>query len=240
MSYKNCIVVGASGAIGSAFVNQLASLADCESIYALSRKPQCYANPKVEALVVDYENEASIKAAVETATGKGKLDLIIVATGVLHTSEYSPERSLRELSFEQFRSQFEVNAILPAMLAKHLLPHLHSHQRSIFAVLSARVGSVSDNRLGGWYSYRASKAALNMFVKTAAIEVSRLKPSAIVVGLHPGTVDSPLSQPFQKRVPTGKLFTPAYSVSKMIQVLEGLKQSDSGQCFAWDGQVIEP
>ena len=126
------------------------------------------------------------------------------------------------------------------MIAKYFLPKLNREKRSIFAALSARVGSISDNQLGGWYSYRASKAALNMVIKNIAIEISRFNKKAIIVGLHPGTVDSNLSKPFQVNVPYGKLFTPEFSTQKLVEVLRSLTSKQSGKCFAWDGQEILP
>jgi NAD(P)-dependent dehydrogenase (short-subunit alcohol dehydrogenase family) len=131
-------------------------------------------------------------------------------------------------------------ALAPALLAKHLIPLMPKDQRAVFAALSARVGSIGDNRLGGWYSYRASKAALNMLLRCTAIEAKRRWPKLVVVGLHPGTVDTPLSQPFQARVPDGKLFTPEFSARSLLQVIDGLTPADSGNVYAWDGQLIQP
>ncbi|MDC0037014.1 short-chain dehydrogenase, partial [bacterium] len=123
-------------------------------------------------------------------------------------------------------------------IAKHCLNKLDKTKPSIFAALSARVGSIEDNKLGGWYAYRMSKTALNMFIKTASIEIKRQNPNAIVVGLHPGTVDSPLSKPFQKNIKPEKLFTPEFSANKLIQVMHSLNINDSGKIFAWDGKQI--
>jgi NAD(P)-dependent dehydrogenase (short-subunit alcohol dehydrogenase family) len=125
-------------------------------------------------------------------------------------------------------------------LAKHLLPLLPAEGKSAFAALSARVGSIGDNHLGGWHAYRASKAALNMLLRNLAIELGRRKPEALCVGLHPGTVDTPLSAPFQGNVAEGKLFTPAFAAGRLLAVLEALRPEDSGQVFAWDGQRVEP
>jgi NAD(P)-dependent dehydrogenase (short-subunit alcohol dehydrogenase family) len=132
------------------------------------------------------------------------------------------------------------NTVVPALVAKYFLPKLSKTNRSVFAALSARVGSISDNRLGGWYAYRASKAALNMIIKTAAIEMQRVNKHAIVVGLHPGTVDSALSKPFQARVPEDRLFTPAYAADRLITVLGQLQPADTGQCWDWQGLPIQP
>jgi NAD(P)-dependent dehydrogenase (short-subunit alcohol dehydrogenase family) len=150
-----------------------------------------------------------------------------------------PEKTLRELDAEVMAHVLAINTIGPAMVAKHFLPRMRPGTKSVFAVLSARVGSISDNRLGGWYSYRASKAALNMLLKTLAIEHARRFPASIVAGLHPGTVATPLSAPFQQRVPEGKLFTPDFAAERLLAVIDGLEVSDSGSVFAWDGSRIE-
>jgi NAD(P)-dependent dehydrogenase (short-subunit alcohol dehydrogenase family) len=165
---------------------------------------------------------------------------VIVATGILYENTIMPEKSLRELSPEKFLRLFEVNTILPALIAKHFLPKLNKHNRSLFAALSARVGSISDNRLGGWYSYRASKSGLNMIIKNAAIEINRTNKQAVIVSLHPGTVNSKLSKPFQSNVPDGKLFTPDYSVKRLLEVLDNLTPESSGRCFSWDGKEVKP
>lgn len=133
-----------------------------------------------------------------------------------------------------------VNTVGPALVAKHFLPLMRRDAKTVFAALSARVGSISDNRLGGWASYRMSKAALNMLIKTISIEHTRRFPQAVVVGLHPGTVDTNLSKPFQRRVPADQLFTTTHSVNQLLQVVDRLTPADTGRCFAWDGQVIEP
>jgi NAD(P)-dependent dehydrogenase (short-subunit alcohol dehydrogenase family) len=166
------------------------------------------------------------------------LRLVIVATGLLHAADYQPEKTFRSLDPELLARSFRVNAIGPAMIAKHMLPLLPKRGKSIFAVISARVGSIEDNRLGGWYGYRASKAALNQLTRTLAVELRRQKPEAICVALHPGTVDTALSQPFQGGVEGGKLFTPAYAAERMLSVLNDLSAADSGGFFAWDGQPI--
>jgi len=228
---NNIAIIGSSGAIGTAFRSILSDVYPDANLYAFSR---------FSGYCIDYNNEESIAAAADLASNEAPLDLVIVANGILHEGDIMPEKSLKELSPEKFHRLFEVNTIIPALIAKHFLPKLNHHHPSIFAALSARVGSISDNQLGGWYSYRASKAALNMVIKNAAIEIARRNKLAIVVGLHPGTVDSDLSKPFQRYVPDGKLFAPEYSAQKLLQVLERLTPSDSGKCFAWDGKQILP
>ncbi|QWU99638.1 SDR family NAD(P)-dependent oxidoreductase [Francisella salimarina] len=238
---SNLVVIGASGSIGSAVIKRLKQLYPNANIYAFSHSKVIDCVEGVVYEHIDYSDEAIIeKAAKDVYEKSGAINLIFVATGILHTSEIKPEKALRELSADKFIELFKANTIFPALVAKHFIPKLVKDTKSIFAAISARVGSISDNQLGGWYAYRASKAALNMFIKTASIETKRVNPNAVIVGLHPGTVDSHLSEPFQARVPQGKLFTPEYSASKLVEVLDGLKVEDSGKCFAWDGKEIIP
>lgn len=237
-------IIGASGAIGKAFVEEYAARETSACIYAFSRSGTDFSRSNIVNATLDLEDQLSIEAATKKIRA-GSLDLVIAATGILHSADdagsektLQPEKSLQQLDPEQLQRVFAINTIGPALLMKHFLPLLNKNTRSVFAVLSARVGSISDNRLGGWYSYRASKAALNMLIKTAAIETGRRNKQAIIVGLHPGTVDSKLSSPFQARVPEGKLFTPSQSAHYMIKVLDSLDHSQTGLCFAWDGKAI--
>lgn len=228
---KNIVVIGASGAIGKAFIALFQTQYPNAEVRGFSRNGPNF---------LDYKSEASIKQASEIASQNQPIDLVVVTTGILHDNEILPEKSLKDLSAEKFHHIFEANLITPALIAKYFLCKLNKESTSIFAVLSARVGSISDNHLGGWYSYRASKAALNMVVKNAAIEIARNNKQAIIVGLHPGTVDSNLSKPFQKNIPKEKLFTAKYAVKKMQAVLENLSTEKTGKCFAWDGEEILP
>jgi NAD(P)-dependent dehydrogenase (short-subunit alcohol dehydrogenase family) len=231
-------VVGANGAIGSALVEVLAACPQVESILACSRSPQPSASLKVQPRLVDMLDEASIAAALD---GIEHIDLAIVATGMLHTpGGLQPEKSWRSLDKALLMESFAVNAVGPALLAKHVLPLLPRSGKAVFAALSARVGSISDNRLGGWYGYRASKAALNQLIRTLAIELARGRPHAICVGLHPGTVDSSLSRPFQAGVGEGKLLTPTTAAERLLAVIETLDPASSGQLLGWDGRVIAP
>ena len=226
---QNIVILGAAGAIGSAFTNLLSQKYPNASLFAFSRNGEYN---------IDYSSEDSIAEAAELAAKEKSLDLVIVANGILHEETLIPEKSLRDLSAEKFHRVFEVNTITPALIAKYFLPKLNKEKLSVFSALSARVGSISDNQLGGWYAYRASKAALNMIIKNAAIEVGRRNKHAIIVGLHPGTVDSDLSKPFQGNVADGQLFTPEYSAEKLLAVLENLSVEQTGKCFAWDGKEI--
>lgn len=228
---KNIAIIGASSSIAQAFKKLLFEKYPTAKIHAFSR----HAEQKI-----DYTNEESIEEAANKASKDGLIDLILVANGILHDGNIMPEKSLQELSSEKFHRIFEINTIIPALIGKYFLPKLNKVQPSIFAVFSARVGSISDNRLGGWYSYRASKAALNMIIKNMSIEVSRKNNNAIIVALHPGTVDSNLSKPFQKNVPDEQLFTAEYSAQKLLDVLNSLILEQSGKCFAWNGKEIFP
>ena len=228
---QNIAILGASGAIGSAFAKVVSEKYPNASVFAFSRNGEHS---------IDYSNEDSIAAAAELASKEKPIDLVFVANGILHDGELLPEKSLRELSAQKFHTIFEINTITPALIAKYFLPKLNKNSPSIFAALSARVGSISDNELGGWYAYRASKAALNMVIKNAAIEIGRKNKQAIIIGLHPGTVDSDLSKPFRSHVAEGHLFTPEYSAGKLLEVLENMDEVGTGKCFAWDGEEILP
>lgn len=165
-------------------------------------------------------------------------ELVLVATGRLQGDGVSPERSFAALDLDALTRSFQINAAGPALVAKHVLPLFPKDRRAVFAVLSARVGSIEDNRLGGWYGYRASKAALNMLVRCLAVELARSRPLAVCVALHPGTVDTALSRPFQRSVAADKLFRPADAAERLLQVIERLTPADSGGFFAYDGQRI--
>ena len=240
MALQNIAVIGSSGAIGRALKQQLATMLPDATIYTFSRSDPTEYSENIIHTKIEYENEISIESAAMKASERSPLDMVLVATGILHDEVLMPEKSMKDLSAEKFIHLFSVNCVLPAIIAKHFIPRLNKKKRSVFATLSARVGSISDNEMGGWYSYRASKSALNMIIKNVAIETARKNEQAIVVGLHPGTVASYLSEPFQANVPKEKLFTPEFSAKKLIEVLEKLTPGNSGKCFAWDGEEIEP
>ncbi len=234
---KRCAVFGASGGIGAALVAALGARADVAQVFAGARGAGGVAGPKVVPFRFDLLDEASIAAAC--AGIGGPLDLVIVATGRLtYADGTGPEKSTRALSGDHLAEMFAINATGPALIAKHALPLLRRDARAVFAAISARVGSIGDNRLGGWHAYRASKAALNMLVRTCAIELARTHPQAIAVTLHPGTVDTPLSQPFQRGLAPDKLFTAEHSAGRLLAVLDGLVPAQSGRLFAWDGAEL--
>jgi len=194
-------------------------------------------------IAIDLTNEDSVTAAAQSIKQKGwSPSLVICATGLLHKQNLGPEKGLKDIDPQWMMDIYKSNMIGPgpALAAKHLLPIMPRREKAVFAVLGARVGSISDNRLGGWYSYRASKAALHMWIRNIAIEWSRNNPLSIAVALHPGTVDTKLSKPFQRSVKTEHLFTPAYSAQQLGNVIAQLEPSQSGRIFAWDGQEIQP
>jgi len=231
-------VIGASGGIGGAFCRALAGSDRVRTVHALSRSVTTFDDDKIRPSILDLLDDASIAAAAERVSEDGPLDLVIVATGILHRDELQPEKTLRDIDGSSMVDVLRVNTVGPAVVAKHFLPLMRRGAKSVFAVLSARVGSIDDNRLGGWVSYRASKAALNMTMKTLAIEHARRWPDGVVASLHPGTVATDLSEPFRSRVPPGKLFTPEVSAAHLLRVIDGLAPDDTGGFFAWDGSRI--
>jgi NAD(P)-dependent dehydrogenase (short-subunit alcohol dehydrogenase family) len=213
---------------------------DFETLYAGRRTPVPIADSRVHSFAFDLADEQTIAAAAATIAQAGTpLDLVFVATGILHDgSGAGPEKSFRGIDPSHMAAVLHANLIGPALIAKHMLPLLPRGQRSVFAALSARVGSIGDNRLGGWHSYRASKAGLNMLIRNFSIEMAARAPHSVIVGLHPGTVDSALSRPFQRNVRPEKLFSPEQSAGYLLDVLDRLNPADSGGLFAWDGARI--
>jgi NAD(P)-dependent dehydrogenase (short-subunit alcohol dehydrogenase family) len=232
------IVIGAGGGIGAALVTRLAESGRYAVVHALSRTPTSDTRVGVRSGFIDIAEPASIAAAAQAI--EGSADRVVVATGVLHEGDRRPERRLSELDPDWLARQLQVNTIGPALALRHFAPKLQRDRRAVIACLSARVGSISDNRLGGWYGYRAAKAALNQIVRCAAIELARSHPQAVCVALHPGTVDTGLSAPFQANVPAGRLFAPETAAGHLLDVLDRLTPEQSGGLFAWDGATIAP
>ncbi len=223
-SYR-ALVVGSSGAIGSAFVRALQCDPQCQEVLGISRQTH---------RDFDLADEASIVTTAAGLAQAGPFDLVVDATGALAIAQHGPEKSLNALHAQPLLQSMAVNAVGPALLFKHLLPLLDTKQRTIYAKLSARVGSIADNRKGGWYSYRAAKAALNMLLHTAAIEATRKRPHLVVAALQPGTVESALSQPF---VASGAL-SPETSVTGMLKALDELPACSGAHFVDYQGQAI--
>jgi NAD(P)-dependent dehydrogenase (short-subunit alcohol dehydrogenase family) len=194
---------------------------------------------KKQPFAFTLEDEASIRSAVDTAILDGAPDIVIVATGRLHGYGLQPEKSMRALEADALMESYRINAIGPALIAKHVLPKLPRDRKSVFAALSARVSSISDNRSGGWHAYRASKAALNMLIRNGAIELAVRNPKAVCVTLHPGTVDTDMSKPFLSNVPNEKLFSPDVSARHLLGVINDLTPEQTGRLIAWDGRIID-
>lgn len=228
------LVFGAGGAIGAALTRKILDSGKYCEVHAGFHRSTMQI-PDAIAFRYSLDDEQSIAAAFERLPAPPAL--VIVASGLLHDQArgIAPEKSLRAIDAAAMAQVFAANAILPAIIAKHALPRFDRSQRSVFAVLSAKVGSIGDNRLGGWHSYRASKAALNMLVRNFAIELARTHPKAVVAALHPGTVASALSEPFQRGAAAKGLFSPDQSAEHLMDVLARLTPADSGGLFAWDG-----
>ena len=227
------VVIGASGGIGAALLEALREEGTFDIVHAFARAFDGDHH-------LDLTDEQSIAAAAAIVAKGPPAALTIVATGLLHQGDQGPEKALREVDADWLRQNFAVNTIGPALVAKHFLPIMPRTGRWVFAALSARVGSIADNRMGGWHGYRASKAALNQLIRTMAVEEKRRNDRSIVVGLHPGTVDTGLSKPFQANVRSGSLFTADRAAVQLLDVIDGLKAPDSGKLFAWDGAEITP
>lgn len=228
---SSAVVVGATGGIGAAFEAALKEEGAFDAVYGFARS-------RSGPLHLDLLDEASIAAAAAHVAKGPAPTLVIVATGLLSEGERGPEKALRDLDPEWLARLYAVNAIGPALVAKHFLPTMPRNGRTVFAALSARVGSIGDNALGGWHGYRASKAALNMLVRNLAIEERRRNARAIVVTLHPGTVDTGLSRPFQGNVPAGRLFDADRAALQLLDVIEELKPTDSGKLFDYEGKTV--
>lgn len=217
---QQALVLGSSGGIGQALVAKLSQTYDVKGI---SRSGDGF----------DITEAASVDTVLSAA--RGPFDLVIVATGALEIGGHRPEKSLRQVSAEGLMAQFSLNAMGPALALKHAPDLLPRDRRAVFAVLSARVGSIGDNRLGGWYAYRAAKAAVNQIVRTASIEMSRTHKQSIVVALHPGTVATKFTEKYLGRHPA---VPPEQAAENLVNVIAGLTPEDTGRFFDWAGTEV--
>ncbi len=244
----NALIVGASQGIGLGFVKKLLQDDRIAKVYATSRQPESSSDlialaseysERLICLAMDITDELQIVETVQKIHNQvDKLHLVVNCVGLLHEDTLQPEKSLRQINSENLLRYFQINSIGAILLAKHLLPLFRHREHSVFASISAKVGSIGDNQLGGWYGYRASKAALNMLMRTAAIEYKRSCPKALIVTLHPGTTDTRLSRPFQKNVPAEQLFSVERTVTQLWAVIEQLQEDDSGQFLSWNGSRL--
>ena len=220
------VVFGSSGGIGREMFNVLEADSACGDVTGYSRST---------VPGFDLEDEASIEQIAAAMAGTGPIHLIVDATGLLHDSQMQPEKSISAVDPQVIARSFSINATGPLLLLKHFHNLMPRHERSVFATISARVGSIEDNRLGGWYGYRASKAALNMFLKTASIEIARKRPQATCLALHPGTVETPLSAPFAGE---RALLSANTAATMLLDVIDKADANSSGSFLAYDGQEI--
>jgi NAD(P)-dependent dehydrogenase (short-subunit alcohol dehydrogenase family) len=260
---RDAWVLGSSQGIGFGFVQQFLRRESVRHVYATYRSVESAApllalaseyGDRLTCMRLDIADEAQVIQAIETisahqsahqsggqSAGQSagpQLGWVVNCIGILHQGDLQPEKSLRQICPENLMTYFQVNSMGSVLVAKHLAPMLKSCDRVIFATLSAKVGSISDNHLGGWYGYRASKAALNMFMRSIALEYRRTCKGAIVVVLHPGTTETGLSEPFRHGVPPEKLFSIDRTVTQLMQVMNQLTPEDSGEFFSWDGTRV--
>ena len=241
LSWQGRALVVGHGGIGQALVRQLAERAPNLEVLATSRGAGLSSVRRGNTgslLPLDLSSDASLAALGERLSGGPPLRIVINTAGLLHDGKLQPEKRLSQVRRTHLERHFRVNGFGPLLLAQTLEPLLPRDQPCHFASLSARVGSIGDNRLGGWYSYRAAKAAQNQLLRCLAIEWARRLPLACVSLLHPGTTDTPLSTPFQASVPPQRLFSPERAARQLLMVLEGLSPAQTGQFWAWDGQPI--
>ena len=248
MGGRYAVIQGASGGLGFAMTRQLLAQDNVERVFAtcrhLKQAPKleelsAEAGGRLEVLELDLRDPASTDAASERIqAATDRLHLIVNCAGVLHGEGLAPEKRLESVEFGALQHAFEVNAFGPLLLVRGLLPRVLHSERAVIANLSARVGSIQDNRAGGWYAYRASKAAQNMFTKTLALELKRRAPNCICVALHPGTVDTALSKPFQRGRTLERLFSAERAAGQLLDIVDALLPEQSGSFLAWDGSEI--
>ena len=246
---SQALVQGASRGIGLEFVRQLLAQPAVGRVFAGCRAPDqadelsalAASEPRLQLVPLDVTDETSIaQASAAVAGATDRLHLVVNCAGILHggPASLAPEKRLADVRPEALAASFAVNAFGPLLVAKHFERLLTHRERAVFASISARVGSIGDNRLGGWYAYRGAKAAQNMFTRTLAIEWSRSRRNVACVALHPGTTDTHLSRPFQANVPAEKLFSPEQTVRQLLRVIDQLTPADTGRFYAWDGSEI--
>jgi NAD(P)-dependent dehydrogenase (short-subunit alcohol dehydrogenase family) len=245
---RSVLITGASSGIGLAMLRRVLEDRDVARVFGVSRSASRNDalgrlrethGERLIALDADLTDESALaKLYSDVSAHTPTLDWVINAAGLLHDDTVQPEKSLEQITQINLERVFALNAFAPILLARALMPLLCRGQAAVFASLSARVGSIGDNRSGGWYAYRASKAAQNQLMKTLAIELARRNPNACCLVLHPGTVDTPLSSPFQARVPPGKLFTADRAAAQLLAIIAGSTARDTGRFIAWDGADI--
>ncbi|TYL46956.1 SDR family NAD(P)-dependent oxidoreductase [Marinomonas sp. IMCC 4694] len=239
MSSFYTLVIGASSKIAQAAIQQFEAHPDCLGVFAVSRSlPPETATSKTHWLTGDYTEQAIDKVCKEIAPYAGKITKVLVCNGVLHDDSMMPERKLEDIRASQLEAMLHTNTIIPMLWLSKLLPLLKGEHATQIALFSARIGSISDNKTGGWYSYRASKAALNMLIQTSSIEYARRAKNVKLIAFHPGTTDTPLSKPFQRSVPEGKLFTPEFVASQLLFIMNNVEMNNKAAYLDWNNQPI--
>ncbi|MBO1319052.1 SDR family oxidoreductase [Acanthopleuribacter pedis] len=241
------LVMGSARGLGRAFVQQCLAASEVTRVWALGRSVESgidgcdlSTGKRLRCLNADLTDDSSLAAVAAVLKAEGaQLDVVVNFAALLHTEDgMVPERKLADVDPDWVMRGFQVNALGPLLLAKHLHPFFPKRTRCLWVSLSARVGSIGDNRLGGWYTYRGTKAALNMFTRNLSIELGRRYRGLICIAYHPGTCATDLSAPFRGNVPPKKLFSPEQGAGYLCQVLSGLDDGDNGGFFAWDGQPV--
>lgn len=239
------LVLGASGGLAQAIISELISDPDIESVVAVSRKPAPgqLTDAAVTAntplwIETEYAEPAMAAVVEQLQPFAGRISRVVICHGLLHSDTLWPEKRLEDINADALHAVFQANTVVPALWLKLLHPVLKGPQRSVVATLSARVGSIGDNHLGGWYAYRSSKAALNMMLRTLAIEYARRVKNVKLIAFHPGTTDTALSKPFQAAVPKGKLFTPEFVAQRLCQIMEHAEIDGQLSYLDWDNQPI--
>lgn len=242
MSSDSChrvVVIGAASAIAKALITALLQNPAIHQVIAVCRNTDdSMSDSRLKHIQCDYSAAGIADIALALKPYAGSFTRVFVCTGVLHNAVIQPEKRVEDIAAEQMAEVFRINSIVPALWLQTLLPVLKNSNHCVLTLFSARVGSISDNHKGGWYSYRASKAALNMLIKTAAVEYARRAPGVKLLAFHPGTVDTGLSKPFQKNVPPEKLFTPEFVASRLIEITDQLPVDGTASYLDWAGQTI--
>lgn len=243
MTENTVLVLGASGGLGQAMLKNFLADPEVDRVIAVSQQsrnlaPELQAEDALIWIQSDYHEQAMIEVIAQLEPFKGTFSRVCVCHGILHDAHMRPEKRFEDVNADVLHKIFQANSIVPALWLKLLHRVLKGKQPCVVAVFSARVGSTTDNRLGGWYAYRASKAALNSLLQTFAVEYARRAKNIKLIAFHPGTTDTPLSKPFQASVPEGKLFTPAFVADRLAQIMENVEPDGQLSFLDWDGKAI--
>ncbi|MCB5162713.1 SDR family NAD(P)-dependent oxidoreductase [Marinomonas algarum] len=233
------LVIGASSKICHAAIKQFEQDEDCLGVFAVSRtSPSEGFATDTHWFECDYSETAIQQVCNGLMPFAGKIGKVLICNGILHENSMMPERKLEDVNAAQLEHTFQVNTVIPMLWLSHILPLIKGGIPAQVSVFSARIGSISDNRTGGWYSYRASKAALNMLIQTCSIEYARRAKNVKLIAFHPGTTDTPLSKPFQRSVPEGKLFTPEFVATQLLSIMNTVDMDNKAAYLDWNNQII--